>query len=153
VEGIIKGYDKGGRPVSGILASEENCPPEEQGGTPTVDPTDPEALSKAHHAAAGDRTNPAYGGNCDPDQHDRLSQLQDDACGLAAQLGSCLDSAGKMKPNLTQSMIQLRRETYGNCANARANIMNKCFAGGDNNHRNEERKMRDVARGCASLIP
>ncbi len=107
-------------------------------------PIDPNAdvLSKAHENAKGDRTNPGYGGNCQPDEYDRLHDAYKKECGAADTLGGCSD------PNMSGAAREARRAAFGRCARARENIMNACFAGGDLNHRTQAGNVWNAYKNC-----
>jgi hypothetical protein len=128
-------------------------PPGESPGA-AINPTDPKALSDGHKAAAGDKTDPRYGGNCDPDQYDQLRQNQIDKCGNH-QGGSSgyvtAESVGKCVPGMSNSDLLTRRDVFLECAVARYNV-NQCFAGGDDGHRKAVEGMLNAATNCEGLI-
>jgi hypothetical protein len=114
----------------------------------------PDALSAGHKAAAGDKTDPRYGGNCDPEEYDQLSRNQVEKCGdhhggpagyiTSESLGRCDQNNPGI--NNISDVIQ-RRDAYLDCAVARDNVARQCFAGGDETHRNEiENTLRAAAR-------
>ena len=114
-----------------------------------INRNDPEALSEGHKAAAeqGNRADPRYGGNCTPDEHDSLRDLKDDKCGFADQLGGCNNGSH------TQMGLQTRLVAWTECANARDNIRNQCFSGGNQGHVIAANKAWELAQDCASRLP
>jgi RHS repeat-associated protein len=85
--------------------------------------TPAEQLSDAHHAAAGNRSDAGYGGNCTPDEHDDLKQKQNKACEKTKGLTCASGQIDYSKADLLQA-----------CADARINIARRCFAGGESGH-------------------
>lgn len=82
------------------------------------------ALSQAHHSGR------KYGGNCTPKEFNELETRKKHYC----------SESGEMRcPKGTLSETEIRRRAYiaEQCALARTTINNKCFAGGDKNHRDE----------------
>ena len=80
------------------------------------------ALSQAHHSGR------KYGGNCTPKEFNELETRKKHYC----------SESGEMRcPKGTLSETEIRRRAYiaEQCALARTTINNKCFAGGDKNHR------------------
>ena len=114
---------------------------------PATDPwgvaIDPKAdkLTSDHAAAIGNRADPRYGGNCSPDEYDRLRDSYKKECGNADSLGSC-------KADMSKSEKSSRMAAYGKCARARENMMNKCFAGGDLNHRIQAGNVWNAYKNC-----
>jgi RHS repeat-associated protein len=135
VEGATIGVGIGG------LMSNVVCPDIEESdgaGTDPVEldpwdvPIDPRAkgLSDAHKAASGDRTQTGYGGNCTPNEYDDYDAKKTDLCDNKAHvLGGCDN------PALSNAQLSERGRAWARCADARDNLMNSCFAGGDNGHR------------------
>jgi RHS repeat-associated protein len=102
-------------------------------------------LSDAHNTAAAAGTKSVgYGGNCTPDEHDKLSQKQDQACGIADQLGSCNGLT------VSKSVAITKMAANAKCASARTNIMNQCFAGGDAGHRDQAIQKWAAAAKCSA---
>ena len=114
---------------------------------PATDPwgvaIDPKAdkITSDHAAAIGNRADPRYGGNCSPDEYDRLRDSYKKECGNADSLGSC-------KADMSKSEKSSRMAAYGKCARARENMMNKCFAGGDLNHRIQAGNVWNAYKNC-----
>jgi hypothetical protein len=125
------------------------------GTTPgKIDSSDPEALSKGHAAARQEakangtdaRTDPRYGGNCDPNQYDKLDQAQKDAC----KPGGC---NGLSKHNSDQLVeIYNKISIWEQCRNARENIAEQCFAGGDDGHKKAIAQAQATADNCRDLL-
>jgi RHS repeat-associated protein len=144
----IDGYDTGtGRSVSGMAAEEENCPPDTPtgAGASPIDPADPDALSAGHREAAGNRTDARYGGNCTPDEHDELSRRQDDACGEKQNLPRC-------KGDLSPDDNVIRQNRMKACRDARNDVMNQCFAGGNQGHRDQIAQILTQIANCDRMI-
>jgi hypothetical protein len=99
-------------------------------------------LSDAHKAAKGDRTNPAYGGNCTADRLDALEKIKDDACNPTR---GCKG---------TQSLVKLteNRDNALACKGAREQINNECFAGGDEGHRKQVEQLQNAVNNCNRLM-
>jgi hypothetical protein len=119
-------------------------------GGVVIDPTDPEALSDGHHAANGDRTDPRYGGNCEPDDFDQLRQAQYDSCkdpaNGAQTLGGCFPGMSPL--GRADRLIQLTR-----CLDARKDVANQCFAGGNDGHRQQINQVKGMILGCGGTPP
>ncbi|GHT96232.1 hypothetical protein AGMMS49545_20690 [Betaproteobacteria bacterium] len=120
---------------------------------PSVPSTsDPEVLSAAHAAAAAksDRTTPAYGGNCSPDEFDELNQAQNDVCkdkaNGAQRLGGCVS-------DMTPLSRATRMKQWDACARARENIAKRCFAGGDQGHRQQIEQAWKAVEKCGGTRP
>ena len=109
-------------------------------------PIDPAAnvLSAAHEAAGGDRSKPGYGGRCTPDEFDQLEGKKEKLCDDASSLGRC--SKGGGSPDAS------KQAAWGKCAKAREDVMNKCFAGGDNSHRIAAGEAWNAANNCGRII-
>ena len=98
-------------------------PLEKTNGQQNISPT-AIALSQAHHSGR------KYGGNCTPKEFNELETRKKHYC----------SESGEMRcPKGTLSETEIRRRAYiaEQCALARTTINNKCFAGGDKNHRDE----------------
>jgi hypothetical protein len=102
-------------------------------------------LSEAHKAANHDRTNPGYGGQCDPDQYDKLSKAQQDMCKDRANGAQRL---GKCFPEMTPFARATRINYLKACLKAREDVANQCFDGGDNGHRQQIEQVRDMLEQC-----
>lgn len=96
-------------------------------------------LSKTHEAAGRDKTKPGYGGNCTLDEYDKLEDKKKELCNEAASLGKCGGTPDSSK-----------LAAWGRCARARENVMNKCFNGGDYNHRKAAIDMWKAANNCGN---
>lgn len=105
---------------------------------------DPQAdlLSKGHAAAAGNRADPRYGGNCTPDEYDELEKNKKSECSKTDQLGKC-------KRDMDNGMLHERMVQFGRCAKAREKVMDKCFAGGDYGHIKQLNEQWEGANKCA----
>jgi hypothetical protein len=99
-------------------------------------------LSDAHKAAKGDRTNPAYGGNCTADRLDALEKIKDDACDPEKRCKGD-QRLDELEKNLNQNLA---------CKGAREQINNECFAGGDEGHRKQVEEVQNAVNRCNRLI-
>ncbi|MDR2881050.1 MAG: hypothetical protein LBV29_04040 [Azoarcus sp.] len=120
------------------------------GEAPPVDKNDPDALSAAHLATNGDKTKPGYGGNCTPNQYDRLSQEQFDVCKSptgAQTIGGC---RGLRSDQLAE--IADRLSKWEQCKNARKNVADQCFAGGDDGHNTQISNAQIVIDKCRDML-
>ena len=96
------------------------------------------ALSNAHNSGQN------YGGNCTPKEHRALTAMKMSFCNAPR---SC------QKKSLTdQSEIAVRESFALGCAQIRSKINNKCFAGGDQIHRDEEKEAWDVWATCRAKL-
>jgi hypothetical protein len=104
---------------------------------------DPEAvrLSEGHRAAAGNRSDARYGGNCTPDEYDKLHDAYKEKCKVSDMLGKC-------SPDMMPADKAARIAAFGRCARAREDIMNKCFAGGDYEHREQAGQKWEAVKNC-----
>jgi len=109
----------------------------------TKNPT-AEALSKGHRTAAeiGNRADPAYGGNCTPDEHDKLKEEQNIACDAAKGL-----TCGKGEIDYGKV------DKLEACAEARIKILRKCFAGGDKGHNRQINQVKNTMGNCMGRTP
>lgn len=133
---------------------------------PSAISKNPDALSAAHLAAAGNRADPGYGGNCTPDEYDKLKNKQDTTCGdhkggpggymTAESLGGCkgtkLAPVDKNGLPLTSYDLSIRRDAWLNCGVARDDLAQKCFAGGDNVHKDQINQAQNAALNCEKLL-
>jgi RHS repeat-associated protein len=118
---------------------------------PGVDPTDPAALSAGHNAAAGNKSDSRYGGNCDPNQYDNLNKSQYDACKSstgAQTIGGCQG----LSPSTQYNEIVNRLSKWEQCKTARQDIANQCFAGGDNGHLKQIQQVEAVINKCIGML-
>ena len=93
------------------------------------------ASSQAH------RSGKKYGGNCTPKEFNELETRKKHYC----------SENGEMRcPKGTLSEVEIRRRAYiaEQCALARSTINNKCFAGGDENHRTEANNYWEAYTKC-----
>ena len=93
------------------------------------------ALSQAH------RSGRKYGGNCTPKEFNELEERKKKYCSGSGEI-RC--------PQGTLSETEIRRRAYiaEQCALARSTINNKCFAGGDLEHRTEASKYWKTYTKC-----
>jgi uncharacterized protein RhaS with RHS repeats len=128
-----------------VISAMQNKPSRDPVPNTTGASNDPEALSSAHRAASGDRTKVGYGGNCTPDEYDGLRDATKDACkdpaNGAQSLGGCF-------PEMTPFARATRIQQWTNCAKARENEANRCFAGGDTNHKQQINQAWKVVSKC-----
>lgn len=86
---------------------------------------------------AGEGVDPP--GNCSQDHYDYLKEQKGLACNVKrscnAQVDTCAEIMGKMVNNNA-------------CINARNDVMNQCFNGGDKRHQLERENARDVLGDC-----
>ncbi|MDR2881048.1 MAG: hypothetical protein LBV29_04030 [Azoarcus sp.] len=121
----------GGDGAGGVDPNDSSTWPVDGAGVP-INPA-AEGLKDAHAAANGDKTKPGYGGNCTPNEYDHYDAKKEEWCGEASALGRC--------PGLNSGIYmsyfdRMKRATsYARCADARRNLMDNCFKGGDAGHR------------------
>ncbi|QNP47365.1 hypothetical protein [Diaphorobacter aerolatus] len=53
---------------------------------------------------------------------------------------------------MSAAIIGDRVAQFGLCARARENMMNKCFAGGDYNHRQQAGNVWNAAKNCGEML-
>jgi hypothetical protein len=158
----------------GVLVGMVVCDDDEESGSSTppvagtapapVSSSDPEALSAAHIAAAavGDKTAVGYGGNCTPDEFDKLKRKQDEICGdhrggpsgyvTAESLKGC-GKTGRHPggARMTNDELAARRDAWSNCAKARDEVA-QCFAGGNKGHRDAVDNALQAAAKCEEFM-
>jgi hypothetical protein len=130
------------------------------GGSPgnAIDPSDPDAVSAGHKAARIDaikngtdvRADSRYGGNCTPDEYEALRDATWDACKDPANGAQTL---GKCFPGMTPFAIATRIQQWTNCARARENEANRCFAGGNKGHIDQINDAWKVVEKCGGTVP
>jgi RHS repeat-associated protein len=126
-----------------LFALKQDTPEEKD---PWGVPVNPEAnRASAAHRAANDRSDSGYGGNCTPDEYDKLHEAYKNECAKANELGGCTNS----NVNLSRSDRLMRMAAFWKCARAREEIMNTCFAGGDLEHRIAAGETWNAANNCA----
>ena len=96
------------------------------------------ALSQAH------RSGRKYGGNCTPKEFNELEAIKEEKCSGSGRI-SC-------SRFLSEEEIGRRTEILEQCAIARTTINNKCFAGGDENHRKEASKYWKSYTDCFEIL-
>ncbi|ABX37111.1 YD repeat protein [Delftia acidovorans SPH-1] len=97
-------------------------------------------LSIAHNNAAqiGDRSSyQGYGGNCTPDDHDKLDDEKKDACDKSKGL-----TCGKNEIDYGKA------DKIKKCIDARINIARKCFNGGDKGHNTQINQLYSIIGKC-----
>lgn len=134
------GILSGGAAIATIPGSTTPTSPASDLWGVAIDPT-AKPLSDAHKATNGDRTKPGYGGNCSPDEYEKLHDAYKKECGIADGLGACSSS-------MSATELELRRAANRKCARAREDMMNKCFAGGDYNHRQQAGNVWNAYKNC-----
>ena len=96
------------------------------------------ALSQAH------RSGRKYGGNCTPKEFNELEAIKEEKCS-----GSGTISCSRF---LSEEEIGRRTKILEQCALARTTINNKCFAGGDENHRKEASNYWKSYTDCFKIL-
>lgn len=96
------------------------------------------ALSQAH------RSGRKYGGNCTPKEFNELEAIKEEKCSGSGRI-SC-------SRFLSEEEIGRRTKILEQCAIARTTINNKCFAGGDENHRKEASKYWKSYTDCFEIL-
>lgn len=96
------------------------------------------ALSQAH------RSGRKYGGNCTPKEFNELEAIKEEKCSESGRI-SC-------SRFLSEEEIGRRTKILEQCALARTTINNKCFAGGDENHRKEASKYWKSYTDCFKIL-
>ncbi|WP_343741017.1 RHS repeat-associated core domain-containing protein, partial [Delftia tsuruhatensis] len=97
-------------------------------------------LSIAHNNAAqiGDRSSyQGCGGNCTPDDHDKLDDEKKDACDKSKGL-----TCGKNEIDYGKA------DKIKKCIDARINIARKCFNGGDKGHNTQINQLYSIIGKC-----
>ena len=112
-------------------------PLEKTNGQQNVSPT-AIALSQAH------RSGRKYGGNCTPKEFNELEAIKEEKCS-----GSGTISCSRF---LSEEEIGRRTKILEQCALARTTINNKCFAGGDENHRKEASNYWESYTDCFKIL-
>lgn len=112
-------------------------PLEKTNGQQNVSPT-AIALSQAH------RSGRKYGGNCTPKEFNELEAIKEEKCS-----GSGTISCSRF---LSEEEIGRRTKILEQCALARTTINNKCFAGGDENHRKEASNYWKSYTDCFKIL-
>ena len=98
------------------------------------------ALSQAHHSGK------KYGGNCTPKDFKELEERKNKYCSGNGKVRCPKNS------DLSEAELRRRADNAEQCAIARSTINNKCFAGGDANHKKEARQYWEVYTTCAEEI-
>ena len=96
------------------------------------------ALSQAH------RSGRKYGGNCTPKEFNELEAKKKKNCSEEGTI-SCTTT-------LSEEEILRRTGILEQCALARTTINNKCFAGGDENHRKEASNYWQSYTNCFKIL-
>jgi len=112
-------------------------PLEKTNGQQNISPT-AIALSQAH------RSGRKYGGNCTPKEFNELEAIKEEKCSGSGRI-SC-------SRFLSEEEIGRRTKILEQCALARTTINNKCFAGGDENHRKEASKYWKSYTDCFEIL-
>jgi hypothetical protein len=96
---------------------------------------------------AGARADVRYGGNCTPEEHDRLLDKQKNACGNGGS-----QNLPECKGHLSADENLPRQMKMASCRNARNNINNQCFAGGNQGHRDQVDQILTQMAKCDRFI-
>src|SRR5258708_7610625 len=78
-----------------------------------------------------------YGGNCTPDDHDKLDDEKKDACDKSKGL-----TCGKNEIDYGKA------DKIKKCIDARINIARKCFNGGDKGHNTQINQLYSIIGKC-----
>lgn len=105
-----------------------------------------EELSAEHKAAGSNRDQKGYGGNCSPDQYDKLSAEVDKYKILHGKLGGCKNNT------LSLEQYKEKMKVIKLLIEARENLNKHCFAGGDAAHQDEVNKSRRAYDICNERI-
>ena len=97
------------------------------------------ALSDAHYSGK------KYGGNGTLKDYNELEEKKVKYCSESGKM-TCKEH------NLSETEIRYRAHIAEQCALARSTINNKCFTGGDGNHRTEEKRYWKVYTKCAEQL-
>ena len=101
--------------------------------SPTAD-----SLTAAHDAAKGDASKPGYGGQCKPEDYKRREDKK---------INSCTGAKGCFE--FESSVVKLAKiEKLQQCIDARRDMMDSCFMGGDKAHQNAVQDERDKLNIC-----
>jgi RHS repeat-associated protein len=133
VYGMVKGPDDD--PPPAVVPGGESEP---GSGAST-----PDELSAGHEAANGDRTTPAYGCNCTPEQHDRLRDIVDEKCKSEPIACKGNQVYQELMANLAKNVA---------CRNARETIADQCFAGGDDGHKTTITEADNAIANCNRFL-
>jgi len=82
-------------------------------------------------------------GDCTPEEHDQLQNAVNVECKRTPVRCVSLQSCAVLRANWLQ---------FQHCINARANIMNKCFQGGDDRHKQALESTQTGANKCWRLM-
>ena len=101
-----------------------------------------DSLTAAHKAANGDRTKPGYGGKCTPDEHDKRKNNVSESCKSGQKICTAKD---------TSEIWRSKEAAWQQCFEARNDIMNSCFMGGDKAHKAELESVREKLNTCKGM--
>ena len=104
------------------------------------------ALSQAHHSGR------KYGGNCTPKEFNELEKRKNEACPSKRKKPEEEEVQIRCTNALSDEEIHARAKRAEQCALARTTINNKCFAGGDENHRKEASKYWQAHTRCFKIL-
>jgi type VI secretion system secreted protein VgrG len=139
--------------VGPVLVCDFNPPPAGITGDPNIDAainggsaSQSSSASSSSTDSSGAKVSPGAQcmqppGNCSPQDQKQLQNEVDEAC---RQPRAC-------KPGMDQITIQVNVSNGLRCALARNRINNKCFAGGDTNHRNEAIRVWGTVANCQGM--
>ena len=140
-------------PLSGSLNDPYNGSGRGSGRWWGGDDRSPDALSKGHHAAKGNRYDSRYGGNCDPNRHDKLRQAKENACEDPVHGAQTKANKGRCFPEMSFDGRLDKLLALTHCYNARKNIADQCFAGGDKGHHQQLDDLKKRIKQCGGSPP
>jgi hypothetical protein len=124
--------------VAGVAYETYNCA---VNGSCSVPAPTAESLTAGHIAAAGDRAQPGYGGRCTPDEHDKRRDYKNSSC----------NGKKDCSPTDSKEIVLSKKADLQQCFDARKDMMDTCFMGGDNAHKTEMEKVRRSINTCNGL--
>lgn len=104
------------------------------------------ALSQAHHSGR------KYGGNCTPKEFNELEERKNEACPSKRKKPEEEEVQIRCTNALSDEEIHDRAKRAEQCALARTTINNKCFAGGDENHRKAASDYWQAYTNCFKIL-
>lgn len=104
------------------------------------------ALSQAHHSGR------KYGGNCTPKEFNELEKRKNEACPSKRKKTEEEEVQIRCTNALSDKEIHDRAKLAEQCALARTTINNKCFAGGDKNHRETASNYWQAYTNCFKIL-
>ena len=103
-------------------------------------------MSQAH------RSGKKYGGNCTPKDFNELEKRKNEACPSKGKKPEEEEVQIRCTNALSDEEIHDCAKLAEQCALARTTINNKCFAGGDENHRKEASNYWQSYTDCFKIL-